>query len=162
VNPQARCLQKSEVALDTHPYLRSFLAGILVPTLVLPLLLCAFVVLRLGLQVPFPIERALIFPMALVPALWGLWNMLWEWSHASTHLPLGLHGAVLPLLMMPVGTLIATHLGVLQLGAAHAIWFGDLHISYALIAICFAAALAGYYLLWKYVVGFVNQVLGIA
>ena len=58
--------------MNTHPYLRAFLAGILVPTLILPLMLVAFIVLRLMLQVPFPIERGLVFPMALVPGLWGL------------------------------------------------------------------------------------------
>ena len=45
------------------------MAGILVPTLVLPILLVVFIVLRLGLQVSFPIERGLVFPMALVPGL---------------------------------------------------------------------------------------------
>ena len=148
--------------MNTHPYLRAFLAGILVPTLILPLMLVAFIVLRLMLQVPFPIERGLVFPMALVPGLWGLWNMLWEWSHPSSHLPLGLHGAVLPLLMLPTGTLIATQLGVLKLGVSHAIWFDSVHIPYTLIAACFMAALIGYYLAWKYIVGFVNRVLGIA
>ena len=148
--------------MNTHPNLRAFLAGILVPTLVLPLLLIAFIVLRLVLEVPFPIERGLVFPMALVPALWGVWNVLWQWSHQSTHLPLGVHGAILPLLMLPTGTMIATHLGVLELGVSHAHWFGSVDISYALIAICFAAVLAGYYLIWKYIVGFVNRVLGIA
>lgn len=148
--------------MNTHPYLRAFLAGILVPTLVLPLMLVAFIVLRLGLHISTPIERGLVFPMALVPALWGLWNMLWQCSHPSTHLPLGLHGAVLPFLMLPVGTWIATQLGALQLGAAHAIWFGHLSIPYSIIASAFAAVLAGYYLIWKHIVGFVNQVLGIA
>jgi hypothetical protein len=148
--------------MNTHPNLRAFLAGILVPTLVLPLLLVAFIVLRLVLQVPFPIERGLVFPMALVPALWGVWSVLWQWSHQSTHLPLGVHGAVLPLLMLPTGTMIATHLGVLELGVTHAHWFGSVDIPYAVIAICFVAVLAGYYLVWKYIVGFVNRVLGIA
>jgi hypothetical protein len=31
-----------------------------------------------------------------------------------------------------------------------------------LVALCFLAALALYYLVWKYVVGFLNRVLGIA
>ena len=52
--------------MNTHPYLRAFLAGTLVPTLVLPLFLAAFIVVRLVLQVPVPIERGLIFPMAVV------------------------------------------------------------------------------------------------
>ena len=82
--------------MNTHPYLRAFLAGILVPTLVLPLLLIAFIVLRLGMKISFPIERGLVFPMALVPGLWGAWNMLWQWSHERTHLPVGVHGAFCP------------------------------------------------------------------
>jgi len=148
--------------MNTHPYLRAFLAGILVPTLVMPLFLIGFIVLRLCLQISIPIERGLVFPTALVPGIWGLWNMLWQGSHPSTHLSLGLHGAVLPFLLLPLGTLVATHLGTLQLGATHAIWFGTLNIPYALIAACFAAAIAGYYLAWKYIVGFLNRMLGIA
>ncbi len=57
--------------MNPHPYLRAYLAGVFVPTLILPLMLTAFIVLRLVLQVPFPIERGLIFPMALVPAALG-------------------------------------------------------------------------------------------
>ena len=148
--------------MNTHPYLRAFMAGILVPTLVLPLLLIAFIVLRFGMQITFPIERGLVFPMALVPALWGLWSILWQASRESTHLPLGAHGAFLPLLMMPAGAFIATQVGVLRLGASSVTWFNSVSIPYALIALFLAAAIAAYYLAWKYIVGFVNRVLGIA
>ena len=58
--------------MNPHPYLRAYLAGVFVPTLILPIMLTGFIVLRLVLQVPVPIERGLMFPMALVPALWGL------------------------------------------------------------------------------------------
>lgn len=148
--------------MNTHPYLRAFMAGILVPTLVLPLLLVAFIVLRLGMQVSFPIERGLVFPMALVPGLWGLWNMLWEWSHERTRLSVGVHGAFLPLLMMPVGATIATQARVLVLGATSVTWFNAITVPYALIVLFLAMAIAAYYLAWKYIVGFVNHVLGIA
>jgi hypothetical protein len=148
--------------MNTHPYLRAFMAGILVPTLVLPLLLLALIVLRLGMQISFPIERGLVFPMALVPGLWGVWSMLWQASRETTHLPLGAHGAFLPLLMMPVGAFIATHVGVLALGASSATWFNTISIPYVLVAGFLAAAIAAYYLAWKYIVGFVNRVLGIA
>ena len=148
--------------MNSHPYLRAFLAGVFVPTLVLPVMLCGFVLARLVLHVPVPIERGLVFPMALVPALWGLWNMLWEWSHPATHLPLGLHGAFLPLLLLPTGALLATHLGILELGVTSVRWFQAVEIPYTFIAVVFAAALAAYYLAWKYIVGFVNRMLGIA
>ena len=148
--------------MNTHPYLRAYLAGIFIPTLVLPLLLTVFIVVRIVLKVPVPIEQAIIFPMAIVPLLWGLWNMLWLCSHERTHLPIGLHGAALPLVLMPLGATAAICLGVLKLGAFGAIWFQACEIPYALIAPCFLAALVGYYLVWKYIVGFLNRVLGIA
>jgi hypothetical protein len=148
--------------MNTHPYLRAFMAGTLVPTLVLPFLLVAFLVLRVGLQVAFPIERGLIFPMALVPALWGLWNILWEWSRDRTHLPLGVHGAFLPLLLMPAGAIVATCGGVLTLGSRSIVWFNAVMVPYALIALFLAVAMTAYYLAWKYIVGFVNRLLGIA
>ncbi|HXS75384.1 MAG TPA: hypothetical protein VN753_04345 [Terracidiphilus sp.] len=148
--------------MNTHPYLRAFMAGTLVPTLVLPLLLVAFLVLRVGLQVTFPIERGLIFPMALVPAIWGLWNILWELTRDRTHLPVGVHGAFLPLLLVPAGAVIATQGGVLTLGANSITWFNAVTVPYALIAVFLAVGMTAYYLAWKYVVGFVNRLLGIA
>jgi hypothetical protein len=148
--------------MNTHPYLRAYLAGIFVPTLILPLMLTAFILLRIVLQVPVPIEQAIIFPMAVVPLLFGLWNMLWLGSHGRTHLPIGLHGAILPLLLMPLGATTASSLGVLVLSAHGATWFNACEIPYALIAPLFLAALAGYYLVWKYIVGSLNRLLGIA
>jgi hypothetical protein len=121
-----------------------------------------FIVVRIVLEVPVPIEQAMIFPMAVVPLLFGLWNMLWLGSHTRTHLPIGLHGAVLPLLMAPVGALLATSLGVLVMGSHGVVWFQACSVPYALIAPCFLAALAAYYLVWKYIVGFLNRGLGIA
>jgi len=148
--------------MNTHPYIRAFLSGIFVPTLILPVLLAGFVLLRLVLRAPFPIERGLIFPMALAPALWGLWSVLWLWSHAQTRLPIGVHGAILPCLMLPGGTLIGRHVGILVLGARSVTWFEAVRIPYALIGCAFAFAIVAYYLAWKYIVGSLNRVLGIA
>ena len=148
--------------MNSHPYLRAFLAGAFVPTLILPVLLAGFIFLRLVLQDPFPFERGLVFPMALVPSLWALWNMLWLGSHSRTRLPIGIHGALLPLLLVPSGATLATSLGILSLGANGATWFHALYIPYAVIALFFLGALAGYYLAWKYIVGFLNRTLGIA
>ena len=93
--------------MNSHPFLRAYLAGVFVTTLVLPLILAVFIVVRLVLQVPVPIERAIIFPMALVPLGWGLWNMLWLASHERTHLALGVHGAIFPFVLVPSGALVA-------------------------------------------------------
>jgi ABC-type uncharacterized transport system permease subunit len=100
--------------------------------------------------------------MAIVPILWGFWNMLWLGSHGCTHLSIGVHGAVLPLLIAPVGALVASCLGVLEFGLHGITWFHVCAVPYMLIVPCFLAALAGYYLVWKYIVGFLNRVLGIA
>ena len=138
------------------------MAGTLVPTLVLPLVLVAFLVLRVGMQVSFPIERGLVFPMALVPALWGAWNILWQWSRDRTRLPLGIHGSLLPLLLMPAGGIVGAYSGVLTLGASAITWFNAAKIPYAYIVLFLAVAMTVYYLAWKYIVGFVNRLLGIA
>jgi hypothetical protein len=149
--------------MNHHSYLRAYLAGVFIPTLVLPFMLTAFIVLRLVLRIPVPIERGLVFPMALVPLGWGLWNVLWLASHERTHLAIGVHGALLPFLLLPCGTIVARSLGVLRLGAAGVIWFQACSIPYVFfIAVGLLVAVAVYYLAWKYIVGFVNRLLGIA
>jgi hypothetical protein len=148
--------------MNTHPYLRAYLAGIFVPTLVLPLLLTVFIVLRIVLEIPVPIEQAMIFPMAVVPALFGLWNMLYLWLHQRSRVPIGLHGTILPFLIAPVGAVVASNLGVLVLTSHGANWFQTSEIPYSLLAPMFLAGLVVYYLVWKYIVGTLNRVLGIA
>jgi hypothetical protein len=148
--------------MNSHPYLRAYLAGIFVPTLVLPLLLTGFIILRLVLALPVPIERFIIFPMAVVPSLFGLWNMLYLGTHPRTHLPLGVHGAILPFLGAPTGALVASCLGMLHIGANGITWFQSYQLPYAYIAVVFLAAVAFYYLVWKYIVGTLNRVMGIA
>jgi hypothetical protein len=147
--------------MKTHPYLRAYMAGIFVPTLILPLMLTGFIMLRLGMGFQVPIERGLIFPMALVPTLWGLWNVLWLATNARTHLPVGIHGAILPLLLVPCGTIAALSLGILSLRSSSVVWFHSIELPYAFIAVGILAALAAYYLVWKYIVGFLNQMLQI-
>lgn len=148
--------------MNAHPYLRAYLGGVFVPTLVLPLLLAVFIVARIVLEVPVPIEQGMIFPMAVVPSLFGLWNMLYLASHLRNRLPIGVHGALLPVVMAPIGGFVATSLGVLRFGSSRATWFHVWSLPYPWIALGFLAGMAGYYLVWKYIVGFVNRVLGIA
>jgi hypothetical protein len=148
--------------MNPHPYLRAYLAGVFVPTFILPLMLSGFIVLRIVLQVPVPIERGIVFPMALVPVVWGLWNVLWLGSHERTHLAVGSHGALLPFLLLPAGAFIAHSAGVVFFGATTVTWFNACSIPYAVIAVGFGCGVAVYYLVWKYIVGWVNRTLGIA
>jgi hypothetical protein len=50
---------------------------------------------------------------------------------------------------------------MLHIGAQGITWFQAFQVPYAFLAVVFAAAVAGYYLVWKYVVSFLNRVLGI-
>ncbi|MGA2218696.1 MAG: hypothetical protein ABSG51_11455 [Terracidiphilus sp.] len=148
--------------MKTHPYLRAYLAGIFVPTLVLPLILTVFFVIRFVLKVPVPIERAIIFPMAVVPTVFGLWNMFYLGSHERTHLPIGLHGALIPLLGAPLMAFGGSCLGLLAFGSGGITYLQSILVPYGLIVPLFLCGLAGYYLVWKYIVSFLNRVLGIA
>jgi hypothetical protein len=148
--------------MNPHNYLRAFLAGVFVPTLVLPIMLTVFIVLRLVLQFPVPIERGIIFPMALVPSLWGIWNMLAQTKAVRARLPLGVFGALLPAFLAPVGALVAALSGVFALGTTGIVWFHVWELPYVVIACAFCVALIAYYLAWKYIVAFLNRTLGIA
>jgi hypothetical protein len=137
-----------EFAMNNHPYLRAYMAGITVPTIFLLVILTVFCIARFVYNVPIPIERVIMFPMAIVPNLWGVWNMLYLWLDRR-RLPIGLHGALLVFLLFPVGVTIATKLGFLQV-IPIPIW--------TVPPIGFII----YYLAFKYLVGFFNEVLGIA
>jgi hypothetical protein len=148
--------------MNTHPYLRAYLAGIFAPSLGLLVALTVFILTRLVFQVPIPIERVIIFPMALVPSVFGLWNIIYVWTRPHRYLPIGFHGALLPVVMVPVGAIAAAAGGFLTIGAHGVTWFQTIDIPYSLIAPWFLGAVVIYYLVWKYVVGFFNQMLVVA
>jgi len=137
--------------MNRHPYLRAYLAGICVPTIFLLVVATAFTFLRYVYSFPVPIERVIVFPMAVVPNLWGLWNILFLASHERLHLSLGLHGALLPFLLAPLGMLVT---GLLNFSIP----------AFVAHVFPFAAPLALilYYLVWKHLVGALNSELGIA
>lgn len=148
--------------MNTHPYLRAYMAGVAVPTMMLLVALSGFVIARYSFHIPIPIERAIIFPMALVPNLFGLWNIFYLWLRPRRHLPIGFHGAILPFVIAPSGFAVATGLGFLAATSNGLVWFDEIVIPYALLALGFSFALIAYYLVWKYLVSFFNSVLGIA
>lgn len=137
--------------MSKHVYLRAYMAGITVPSVGLVLVLAMFCVVRLGLQFPVPIERAIVFPMALVPILWGMWNMLYVAVRRRRQIPIGIFGALLPLIIGPIG-----------LAVLRALALNIPHFVLAALPVGLAIVMAGYYLIWKYVVGFFNRLLEIA
>jgi hypothetical protein len=150
--------------MKTHPYLRAYMAGIFTPSLFLLVVLTVFILVRLVLQEPIPLERVIVFPMALVPNLFGLWNILYVWF--GRRLPIGFHGALLPLIMAPLGALIAKHFEVLTFGTQGITFFQQVTIPYSTIVPWvfgeFCVTLVVYYLVWKYIIGSLNKVLEIA
>jgi hypothetical protein len=137
--------------MHQHKYLRAYMAGVVVPTIVLLIGVAAFCITRYVYNFPAPLERVMIFPMAVVPNLWGLWNMLFVASHSRTHLSIGLHGALLPLLLGPLGILLTRTLDFqLPIFTSH------------IFPVLALVGLTAYYLLWKYLVSFLNRAVNLA
>ena len=146
--------------MRAHPYLRAYMAGIVVPTLFLLLVVAVSAFQRYYFEVPnqfvipmpsAPLARAYLFPMAVVPNAWGAWNMLFlalsnRWPR---RLPLGLHGALLVLLLIPGGVALAR-------------LFDDFTIQMQFALPMIPIGMAVYYLAWKHLVGPLNAELGIA
>jgi hypothetical protein len=96
-----------------------------------------------------PLDRAIVFPMAVVPNMWGVWNMLYLGMRSRLRWSLGVHGALLVLVLMPLGVALASSLEVFTVQ-----W--DFALPMAPVG------MTVYYLAWKYLVGFLNQEVGIA
>ena len=94
--------------MNHHTYLRAYMAGITVPTIFLLVVATVFTMLRYVFDVPVPVERVIVFPMAVVPNAWGLWNVLFVALRSRLQLSLGLHGALLPILLAPLGIVVAS------------------------------------------------------
>jgi hypothetical protein len=135
--------------MKTHPYLRAYMAGIAVPTPFLIVAVTGFTIGRSIFSLPVALEHVIIFPMAIVPNLWGVWNMLRLALGAGDRWPIGVHGAVLPLLLIPLGLLLARLFAIDIITPGRLVVFAPFGILV-------------YYLAWKYLVGYFNAVLGIA
>lgn len=141
-----------------HPYVRAYMAGIVVPTLFLLVVMAIFAYHQYYFEVSSqfvvglpgrPLERAIVFPMAVVPNAWGLWNMLRLALVSRARLSLGVHGALLVLILMPGGVALARALDAFTIQ-----W------EFALPMVPIGMVI--YYLAWKYLVGFLNEEMGIA
>lgn len=145
--------------MRTHPYLRAYMAGIAVPTLfLLVVVMPVYVYFRFYFEVPGqfviglpgrPLEQAIVFPMAVVPNAWGAWNVLHVMYRSRVSVSVGLHGALLPLILMPAGIVLARAFDVFSI---------QLQFALPMVPI----GMAVYFLAWKFLVGFLNEELGIA
>jgi hypothetical protein len=119
--------------------------------LFLLVIMTGYCVLRYVYDFPVPVERVIVFPMAVVPNLWGLWNILFVALRSRLQLSLGFHGALLPILLAPLGIVFASLLHFPAPALISHIW-----------PIAAPGALIVYYFAWKYLVGFLNRVQQIA
>jgi hypothetical protein len=133
--------------MNQHTYLRAYLAGIAVPTLFLLVIMSGYCVLRYVYNFPVPVERVIVFPMAVVPNVWGLWNILFIALRPRLQLSIGLHGALLPILLAPLGIVFASLLNFPTPSFVGHVW-----------PVAAPVALIGYYFAWKYLVSFLNRV----
>src|SRR5262245_2620674 len=135
--------------MNDHPYVRAYVAGIAVPTAFLLVVLTAFLIAHSAGVLPAALERLIIFPMAAVPNLWGAWNVLYvALRRRGAGVSIGLHGVALPFLLFTCGVLLTRALGV------------DIYRP-RVVFTAFPFALLGYYLAWKYLVGFFNRLVGV-
>ena len=141
-----------------HPFIRAYMAGVTVPTLFLLALLAVYAYFRFYFEVPNqfviplpgpPLERAIVFPMAVVPNMWGAWNMLYLVLRSRVRMSLGVHGALLPIILIPFGIVLARQFDVFTIQPQFALPM-------------FPVGMTVYYLAWKYLVGFLNAEVGIA
>ncbi len=130
--------------MRSHPFLRAYMAGVLLPTWFLPIMLTAFLIAHFTGHVPAGLERAIVFPMAVVPNLWGIWNALYVALGLRERLSLGIFGALLPVLLVPAGIALATALDLRFYSPRQAV-------------VMLPVAMAVYYLVWKYGVAFLNR-----
>jgi hypothetical protein len=137
--------------MKKHIYLRAYMAGIVVPTVFLLVVATVFTIARYVYNIPVPLERVIVFPMAVVPNAWGLWNMVFVALRDRWKLSLALHGALLWFLLAPFGIVVAS---LLNLPVPNI-------VTHAL-PIAAPVGLIVYYLAWKYLVGFLNRVQDIA
>jgi hypothetical protein len=135
--------------MNSHPYLKTYMAGVLLPCWLLLVGLVLFVVSRTVFDRPdYPLEQVLVYPVAVVPNLWGLWNVLYLALALDRRIPLGLWGALLPLVLVPGALFLERALGVSLFSTREALTVLPI-------------AIALYYLVWKHVVGFFNKVVGV-
>jgi len=137
--------------MNRHPYIRAYMAGITVPTAFLLVAMTVFTFARYVYHVPLQIERVIVFPMAIVPNAWGLWNMLYLPLASRRWVSLGIHGVLLLVLIIPLAFAIT-----------RAVNFAIPSFLVHAFPIIFPVAIAVYYLVWKHLIGLLNDLVGIA
>jgi hypothetical protein len=135
--------------MSQHLFLRAYMAGIVPPTI---FSLIVYLGMTVGhsffsMQLP-PVERFIIFPLVVVPNLWGLWNGLR--AVMRRRLPLAMHGALLPIINFAIGYPAALAMRITITPEMMQSMPASLVMSMVL-----------YYLGWKFAVSFLNTLVDV-
>ena len=136
----------SHSTTSPNPFLRAYLAGVALPSL----FVCAVaVVVALNFSaIPGSIERAMLFPMAINPFMWGAWNALYVGVRRRWHIPISWFGALLAVLLIPSGVVLAQTLALTFVTARGA-------------AVALVPTATVYFVLWASVVARLNRFVGV-
>ncbi len=126
------------------------MVGITIPTFLLLFIFSGFAIARHAFDIAISIERVVIFPLAVVPNLWGFWNVLYVGLSRHRYLPIGLHGAILAFVQLLVAVAAASFLD-----------FEIPHFAQNAFPFAFPIIVVVFYLVWKHFVAFFNAILGI-
>jgi hypothetical protein len=136
--------------MKTYPYLRAYMAGITIPTMMLIFIMLVFTIARYIFDISISIEKIIVFPMAIVPNLWGLWNILYVYLRRYRYLSIGFHGAVLAVVQV-----------LIAVGIAKLVSFEIPGLMTSVFPFGLPIVVIVFYLVWKHLVAFFNAVLGI-
>lgn len=136
--------------MKTYPYLRAYMAGITIPTILLIVFISVFTVARHSYSDLVPFERLIVFPLAIVPNLWGIWNIAYVSLSRNRYMSIGFHGALLAVVQAFAAFGVARLTDVeIPSFVANAFPFG------------FPVLVIVFYLVWRHAVSFFNAILGI-
>jgi hypothetical protein len=87
--------------------------------------------------------------------------MLYVGLRSCSSLSLGSHGALLPFVLIPLGLTLGTVLGVIRLDQDGVQAFQAVRLPYINGVFVLPLVVVVYYLVWKYIVAFLNDHVGI-
>jgi hypothetical protein len=119
--------------MNSHRYLRAYMAGSAVPTMMLLVVLSGFLIARYTFQIPYSHRaRHRVSDGAGAESLWASWNMFFFVAAAA---PASADRAFMarscPFILAPAGLALAACLGFLSANAGGLVWFHEVAIPYA-------------------------------
>ena len=87
--------------------------------------------------------------------------MLYVALGSGRRLSIGAHGALLPFVLIPLGLTLGTVLGVIRIDQDGVRAFSAVTVPFVRFVFVLPIVVIVYYLVWKYIVGFLNDLAGV-